>query len=167
VHVGCIQSDGAVNWRFIDVTSGGDGRCEKRRFNNDTLTLDLATLFVGAGGPNHDLRVTGTSATEDVPYGVVIKGYLDLHALDPTALAIAMEQLFGMPGDSTAITQGPRMFMSTQATDGYTFELRPRSSNLTMTITAWARDSALASIAINAANCQANTYRAGIWGFRF
>jgi hypothetical protein len=167
VHVGCIQSDGVANWRYVDCSSVGEARCEKRAFENGAFPLNLGNLFVGPGGPTHDLRVNGTGGTEDVPYGVAHRCYLDLEKLDTTAVAVGIEIVFGYPGDGALATAMPRMIMATQATTGYVFELHPRSSNLTLTVTAYARSATLASIAIDLANTQTNEYRAGIYGFRF
>lgn len=170
VHVGILRSNGAVTWHPEDVSSSGDARGQKREFLAGTFPLDQPAPngYAGPGGGPHNLSVAGPGGTEDVPIGVHLKCYIESVVLDdPGALAEAIECVFSMPGDSLVAADYPRMLMSCHSLSAKVFELYPRTAALTLTVTPFGRDTLMAAIALNAANCGANAYAAGLWGWRF
>jgi hypothetical protein len=164
VLVGCVRSAGVATWHWIDVSSSGVAACYRKQFNNNNFPLTTANNYQGPGGSPINLGVTGPGGTEDVPFGVVIKGYCQPIQITTGLAANAVEILFSMPGDSTTYTDYVRMLMGTEQLNTEFFELHPRAANLTMTITATGRSTLMALVGIGAGTL-GNEYEAGICGF--
>jgi hypothetical protein len=166
VHVGCIRSVGATDWQWLNVSSNGVAACYRKQFNNNNFQLTTANNYQGPAGSPINLAVTGPGGTEDVPFGVAIKGYCQPTQITPGLAANAIEILFAMSGDSTIYNDHARMLMGTEQLNTEFFELHPRSSNLNLTITATGRNTTMGAVAIGAGTL-GNEYEAGICGFRF
>lgn len=166
VCIAILRSQGA-SWQFCDIGSDGEGRVEIREFNNDAFPMNSGNAYGNTGSP-WALSTIGPGGTEDVPYGVHLKCFVDPTAIDVTATALALETTFSLAPDSASATRYPRHLLSTRTGRTLRFELYPRDgaltpANMALTVTYAPRDAAMAS----AGTPGTNAYRAGLWGIRF
>jgi len=169
--VGLVRSaGGATACRFVACSSEGEGRITAREFVGGFAML-AANTFGSAGSP-HNLAVIGPGGTEDVPYGVILRCFVEHTTLDATAVAAALETTFGMGSalgladDVATPGSWPRIMLSTNILQSKEFELHP-NGNLSLLVSYVPRTSAMANSGGGAADGGTTVLRAGMHGFRF
>jgi len=170
VHLAVFSKAAGIFYDFISIRSCGAGRVDKREFNlggGGSFIMNAGNTYQQG---THNLATSGAGATEDVPYGVALEGYIETDVLDNTATAFALEVLFQMQRDSSiSIVSSFAHHITIPEPYSAKFWLEPAhdSSNLTIRVIIQQRTNIWATTAFSGAAFGTVAFEAGLYSIRF